>query len=138
MRYLAIDYGGRRTGLAVADGETRIAIPFSVIEAANNEDRLAGLRRAVDELGPDALVLGLPLNMDGSEGPAAKTVRTFAALIGEHFGLPVHFIDERLTSHDAEGRLGEAGLTGRRRKARRDAVAAAVFLRDFLVNQEQS
>lgn len=131
MRYLAIDLGGKRTGLAVGSDVTRLASPLEVIAAGNDAQRLDAIAKTIDSQGPDALVLGLPLNMDGSEGPAAKNARAFAAMLGERFGLPVHLVDERLTSDAADAQLAQRGLTHKQKKQRRDALAAAAILRDF-------
>ena len=131
MRYLAIDLGDRRTGLAVGDDETGLASPLCVLECAPAQlaDRLAG---AVEDHGPDALVVGLPLNMDGSEGPRAKGARVVGAALAERFARPVHYQDERLTSFAAEGHLARSGHTRLGKKRRLDALAAAEILRDFL------
>ncbi len=132
--YLAVDLGGKRTGLAVGDDETGIATPLEVIEVASG-DRGALVERIAKVVGehrPGAIVVGLPLNMDDSEGPAAAEARAFGALLGERVGLPVHYQDERLTSVDADWSMGRTGLTHKQKKARRDAIAASVILGDFL------
>lgn len=131
-RYLAIDYGGKRTGLAVGDALTRQAGPVGVIEAADNAALLRGLRGAIEEYAPDALVLGIPWNMDGSPGPAAKKAEALAMLLEQATGLTVHRVDERLSSFDADDRMKQSGLTRGQKKQRRDALAAAAILRDFL------
>ena len=136
MRFLAIDYGERRTGLAVGDDEPGLASALAVIDTASSDERLRRIARAIEEQGPDALVLGLPLNMDGTEGPAAKTVRAFAGVLRDRFGLVVHLVDERLTSDAADTEMNRAGLSGRRKKAHRDAVAAATILSDFLAQRK--
>lgn len=157
MRYLAIDLGDKRTGLAVGDDVTRLASPVDVLEIPIAQDGgrtlLSALARAIDEhlSRSDELVIGLPLNMDGSEGPRAKLVREFAARLTDHLAETgdrrgVHFHDERLTSADAEWAMGEisrasrqdrrgkaaGGLTRGQKKAKRDALAASAILRDFL------
>ncbi|MEX0775496.1 MAG: Holliday junction resolvase RuvX [Phycisphaeraceae bacterium] len=137
MRYLAIDLGDKRTGLAVGDDVTGIASPLAVIATANAGERLRQLARIIDEQGPDALVLGLPVNMDGTHGPAAKKSQAFALELRRRFGLPVHSIDERLTSHAADALMSRSGLTRKGKKERRDALAAAVLLRDFLENKKR-
>src|SRR5690606_33552663 len=98
MRYLAIDLCQKRTGLAVGDDTTGIATPLQVIATASVAERDRLIAHAIDEHGPDALVVGLPVNMDGTEGPAAKATRTTGQAIAKRFGLPVHFVDERLSS----------------------------------------
>jgi len=135
-RYLAIDLGDKRTGLAVGDDATGIASPVGVIEAATDALRLAGVAAAIDEHGTDALVLGLPLNMDGSEGDRAKRTRTFSRLLTERFALPVHLADERQTSEQANQQMARSGLTHGQKKRRRDALAAAVMLQAFLERED--
>lgn len=138
MRFLAVDLGDRRTGLAVGDAFTRLVSPVDVLEVplARNRgnDLLAALARAVEEHLSlnDAIVLGLPLNMDGSEGPRAKLVRAFASRLHDFTRRTIHFQDERLSSADADWSMARSGLTHARKKARRDALAAAAILRDFL------
>ncbi len=135
MRFLALDLGDKRTGLALGDDETRLASPYKLIEhpMAPGDALLSALVRVIEQERPDALVVGLPLNMDdGSEGPQAKKVRAFAERLARAAGLPVHLQDERLTSVDADAALAGTGLTHKQKKARRDALAAAAILRDFL------
>jgi putative Holliday junction resolvase len=131
-RYLAIDLGDKRTGLAVGDDGMHIASPVGVIEASTDAMRLDAIASAIDEHGPDALVLGLPLNMDGSEGPRAKLTRAFAARLEARFNLPVHMADERQTSEKANRQMARSGLTHGQKKRRRDALAAAAMLQRFL------
>ena len=135
MKYLAIDYGLKRTGLAVADDQMRIPLPLEVIKTSSSQERIRRIAVAIEDQGADALVLGLPLNMDGSEGPASKNARDFSRQLADAFGLPVHLVDERLTSHEAQNALSETGLSSRKTKPHRDAVAAAAILRDFLQQQ---
>lgn len=135
MRYLAIDLGGKRTGLAVGSDVTGLASPAGVIETADANERMRQLAKHVEDQGPGALVVGLPLNMDGSEGPAAKQVRAFAEQLSERFGLPVHLVDERLTSDAADAEMARTGLTYGQKKKRRDALAAATILSEFLATR---
>lgn len=93
---------------------------------------MAAIRKAIEEHGPDALVLGLPLNMDGSEGPSAINSRRFGAQLSSAFNLPVHHQDERLTSFAADQSLAQTGRTHGEKKALRDGLAAATMLKDFL------
>lgn len=139
MRLLAIDLGDKRTGLAVGDVVTRIVSPVGVLEVpiASNagEELVRAIVAAVKEhvgLAGSQLVVGLPLNMDGTEGPRAKQVRAFAARIGAATGLLVNFQDERLTSVEADWSMARSGMTHREKKGKRDALAAAVLLRDYL------
>lgn len=132
MRYLAVDLGDRRTGLAAGDDLVRLVQPVEVIGVPRGPALLDALARAVDRHGPDALVVGLPLNMDGSEGPAARAVREFGAQLASRTGLAVHFQDERLTSFEADERMARSGRTHREKKELRDALAACAILEGFL------
>lgn len=139
MRYLAIDLGDRRTGLAVGDSVTRSATPAGVVEVPIERDGgsalLTALERAIEEhLGPGELVIGVPLNMDGSAGQRAQMVRAFAARLAERTKRVVHEQDERLTSVSADWTMAQSGLTHGQKKKRRDALAAAAILRDFLAS----
>ena len=132
MRYLAIDPGQKRSGLAVGDDATQIVTPIGVVTAGSDEQRLRLLIEAIDAQQPDALVVGLPLNMDDSEGPAAAGARALAERLTQATGLIAHLFDERLSSFAADEQMGGAGLTRDQKKARRDALAAAAILRGFL------
>lgn len=131
-RYLAIDPGEKRTGLAVGDDLLKIASPVDVIHATGPEPLLRALAEAIDTHNPDELVIGIPLNMDGSPGPAAEKARALAQLLRQHTGLAVHEVDERLSSFAADQWMNQSGLTHKQKKARRDALAAAAILNDFL------
>lgn len=132
---MAIDLGEKRTGLAIGDDIIGIVTPVGRLEATEDR-RLDALVDAVAEHEPDALVIGLPINMDDSEGPAAKAVREFAAQLKARTGLPLHLMDERLTSYQADQMMGPMELTRAGKKQRRDALAAAAILRDFLETRE--
>lgn len=140
MRYLAIDLGDRRTGLAIGDVETGFISPLGVIERSRATQKIELIRAIVEAIvrhGPDALILGLPLNMDGTEGERAKIVRAFAVELESATNLAVHFQDERLTSFAAEKHLDRSGRTHKQKKQLRDALAAAEILRDFLADRRQ-
>lgn len=136
MRLLCIDLGDRRTGLAAGDDVTGIVSPTGLIdipiEAGGGGALLAALVRAVTEHEPDRLVIGLPLNMDGSEGARAKLVRAFGARIAGQLTMDVVYHDERLSSDSADESMARSGLTHKQKKARRDALAACAILRDYL------
>ncbi len=131
MRFLGIDYGTRRIGLAGGD-ELGIATPLPALVVAE----LAGRRRALAEVirqrRIDEIVLGYPLNMDGSAGFKAKEMEALAAELRAEFGLPVHLVDERLTSHMAEQGMNQKQLREIRAKGIVDSRAAAVILQDYL------
>ena len=130
MRYLAIDYGTKRTGLAICDAGETFVSPLTVIQGQKELPRkIADIVRAENV---EAVVLGLPLNMDDSEGPQAKLVFKFAEQLKEHLDVSVHFQDERLSSFGAQEKLASAEFTPSERKKRLDAVAAAQILEAFL------
>lgn len=136
MRYLGIDLGDKRTGLALGDTILFLAAPLDVVEVPvsrrEGEDLLDHLARVIREHAPAGLVVGLPLNMDGSLGPRAKLVEALAKRLGERTRVPVHMQDERLSSAQADWQMARTGLTRQQKKARRDALAAAAILQDFL------
>jgi putative Holliday junction resolvase len=134
MRYLAIDYGAKRTGLAVCDAGEKVVSPLAVLQGQKN--LIEKIRQTVATENIEAIVLGLPLNMDGSEGPQAQRVRTFAGQLSRQIGIPVHFQDERLSSFGAEEKLQEFGLSRGKRRERLDALAAAEILQTFLEGQK--
>ena len=139
MRYLAIDLGAKRTGLAVGGDATGIITPVGVITAVTADGELMReIARAIAEHGVDELVMGLPLNMDGTEGGPAERVRALKGFIEQRHGIPVNLQDERLTTFEADGQMAGRGRTRGKKKSRRDAVAAAAILKDFFGKQEES
>jgi len=138
MRYLALDLGGKRTGLAVGDDDTFIISPIGRVEHANETHFIEQLPKVIREHEPDAIVVGLPLNMDGTEGPQAKKVIALAKLIEQQTKLAVHLFDERLTSFEADGMMGPMELTRAGKKLRRDALAAVTILCDFMSHAERT
>ncbi len=133
MPTVAIDLGRRRIGVAISAGAAALgAQPLGTIERRSFAQVVAELKSMLDGRGVERVVVGLPLNMDGSEGPAARAAREFAARIGEAVGVAVELFDERLTSFEAEERLKGLGVSRRRRKPAVDALAAAVILDGWL------
>jgi putative Holliday junction resolvase len=130
MRYLAIDYGDKRTGLAICDPAETIASPLAVIEG--QKDLTKKIAEVVRTENVEAIVLGLPLNMDDSQGFQAKKVLQFADRLKKLLDIPIHFQDERLSSFSAEQKLASAEFTRGKKKKRLDAVAAAQILEAFL------
>ncbi len=135
MRYLAIDYGDKRTGLAICDAAETIASPLTVIHG--QQDLLKKITDIVGAEKAEAIVLGLPLNMDDSQGPQAKLVFKFADRLKAHIDIPVHFQDERLSTFGAEEKLAAADFTRGKKKKRLDAVAAAQILEAFLERKHE-
>jgi putative Holliday junction resolvase len=130
-RILGLDYGTRRIGVAVSDPLGLTAGPLEVLDATAGDldDRL---RNLAADLGVELIVVGLPVGLDGREGPAALDARRFADRVAAATGLPVEVYDERFSTVTAERVLLEAGLRRERRKQARDRVAAAVFLQAYL------
>ena len=130
MRYLAIDYGLKRTGLAICDSAETIASPYRVLEG---KERLCEqIARIVQAESVEAVVVGLPLNMDDTEGPQAKAVRTFVKRLTTHIQVPILLHDERLSSFSAQEKLADVNLTAGKKRKHLDAIAAAEILRAFL------
>lgn len=130
-RLLGIDLGDVRTGIAVCDDERRIATPVTVLERLAPDVLVDAIVKLALDRQVVGAVLGLPYNMDGSEGPKAKQIREFAAKLSAR-GLAVFFQDERLTSWQAEGHLIEAGLKPSQRRGKVDAIAAQLILQGFI------
>jgi len=130
---LAIDFGTKRIGLAVTDPERKFVFPRDTLLRKTLEadlDAIAGLCREDDV---DLLVVGLPLNADGSAGPMVDAARAFGEQVARRTGLPLVYVDERYSSIEADERLREIhGRDTRKRRALRDRAAAAIILRTFL------
>jgi len=131
-RLLGVDYGDVRVGLAVSDPDRQIAFPLSVYTRQSRDRDAAYFQAVVKQERIAALVVGLPVHLSGREGGKAAAARAFGAWLGQATGLPVAFYDERFTTVQAESALWEAGLTHKRRKARRDKVAAQMLLQAYL------
>jgi len=139
-RFLGVDLGRRRIGLALSDAGAVLATPWRTIDAAATA--AASARRLADEWAAAAdedvlrelvgVVVGLPRRLSGEETEQTADAREFARVLAERTGLAVHLQDERLTSHEAEARLAVRDRDWRSRKARLDAAAAAIILQDYL------
>ena len=139
-RYICIDLGDKRTGLAVGDAATNIVSPLKVLEVPINHDRgealLSALAEAIAAHGAAEVVVGLPLIKHDQEGPRAKIVRAFIDRLRPRLTPqpPFHFHDETLSTAAADWSMSRSGMTRGEKKLRRDALAAAVILRDFLAS----
>ncbi len=132
MRVMGLDVGERRIGMALSDETGTIAQGKGVyLRRGHNED-VKYLARKAREWGAERIVVGLPLNMDGTEGEQAKRVRQFAKSLEEAVGVTVELWDERLTTSEAERVLLEADFSRRKRKALRDELAAVLILQSWL------
>jgi putative Holliday junction resolvase len=140
MRFLAIDFGARRVGLALSDEGGRYASPLEVLTVSSPENALSQVLPVIAREGVEQVVLGLPINMDDSLGPAARGVVAWGRKLAATSAKPVIYVDERLSTFAAEQtlldrkRAGEK-LTRGRKKEQLDAVAAATFLQQFLDRQ---
>lgn len=137
MRYLGLDLGRARIGLALADDVLGTARPLETLARRGDAADLARLRRVVAEWEVTRAVVGLPLNMDGTEGGSARLARAFAAKLAGELGLAVELFDERLSTFEASVRLRERGLSAREQRSVIDAEAAAVILQTWLDAREE-
>ena len=132
MKVMGIDYGDARTGIAISDLLCSIVGSTTVIHSRGREKTLLEIKRLVEENQVGEIVMGLPKNMNGSEGPRAELCREFAALVEESTGLPVTLWDERRTTVEAHNILSAHNYHGKKRKNTVDAVAAALILEGYL------
>ncbi|HEY3227107.1 MAG TPA: Holliday junction resolvase RuvX [Planctomycetota bacterium] len=130
MKVLAVDHGDSRTGLAISAGSIAVALPTVAMKGDGKDaDRIA---KAAKDAEAERIIVGLPLNMDGTEGPRAKTAREFAEALRTATPLPVEMWDERLSTVEGESRLRAAGLDRKEMSKRKDAAAAIVILESYL------
>jgi putative Holliday junction resolvase len=137
MRTLAIDLGAKRIGLALSDEGGHLATPLEVLQVSSPRQAIEQITPIIAREDVEQIVVGLPLNMDDSVGPAARNTIAWARELSQATGRPVLFVDERLSSFDAEQSLnarkrGGEKLTRKRKKQQLDALAAASFLQAFL------
>ncbi len=131
-RILGIDFGEKRLGLAISDESQTLASPLATYARTDQENDLKFLGNLVAQYQITEIVLGLPLHMDGSLSEKAQQVLEFKRLLEEHLKLPVHTFDERLTTAEAERVLLQADLSRKKRKTKRDALAAVLILQGYL------
>lgn len=132
MRIMGVDYGDARTGVAVSDLMCSIVGNTTVIHSRNGEKTIAELCAIIKEQGVGEIVVGLPKNMDGTEGPRAQLCREFAERLSDVTGLPVKLWDERRTTVEAHNILSQHNYHGKKRKDTVDAVAASLILEGYL------
>lgn len=133
MKIMAVDYGDARTGLAVCDRTETLASPVGILQEKSMAKVAEKIVYASREFEVGMVVLGLPLNMDGTEGKRAEKTRRLGGILEKIVGLPLEYWDERNTSKSAQGLLTQAGTFGKKRKETLDAVAAAVILDSYLM-----
>ena len=132
MKILGIDYGDRRTGVAISDNSLTLASNYTTIESGHAHKVCDEIIEIIKKENVEKLVLGLPLNMDGSEGPRAEKTRIFAAMLAEKFDGEIILRDERLTTVSATYFLNETDKRGKKRKALVDRIAASIILQGYL------
>ena len=153
FRILALDYGQRKIGIALADSEARISQPYDTLERINRNEDMRRLRELAGKLRVRQILVGIPLRLDGTPGEMAEEATRFAQRVRKQVGVPVEMVDERLTSWEAErileeelGRriVHEESAHGRKKPARAadgkytvDAIAAMLILREYLARKTQ-
>ena len=137
MRAIGLDVGDRRVGISVSDETGTIAQGRGVYARQGLDEDAAHLARLAQEVGAIAIVVGLPLNMDGTEGEQRVKTRALAEPVAERAGLPLHYVDERLTSAEANRALREGGLSRRKRREREDELSAVLILQAWLDQRHQ-
>ncbi len=135
MKIIAVDFGDARTGLAVCDPTEFLASPLGVIKEKSMAATAGKVAEVSRKEGAGMIVIGLPKNMDGTEGPRAQKCRKFAGLVREMVSVPVELWDERQTTITAAGILSENGTFGKKRKQTIDAVAAVVILESYMAHR---
>ena len=139
MRILGLDYGARTIGVAVSDSSGKLALPLETVRRKEENKlrrSLARIQQLCAEYGAERIVIGLPLNMDDTEGERARLTRLFGDHVTRRTGLPVVYEDERLTSVEADELLAEGGVPWKDRKKTEDQIAAALILRSYLEKEE--
>ncbi len=131
MKCLALDFGLKRIGVACGDSENRLAFGRCTLQRVSREQTFADLGRIISAEEPQIMVLGLPIDLDGKETLTTRQARNFAASLKRRFTQPLYFMEEALSSFEAEADLRQAGICGKRRKAVLDQAAAVRILESF-------
>ncbi len=131
-KYLGVDYGDKRTGLADCDVSGMIASGIGTIAEGGMRNTAIKVAEVARERGVKKIVIGLPKNMDGSEGERAEVIRAFARLLAEECDIPIDFYDERMTTMVAHRFLSESGTFGKKRKGVVDTLSAEIILQNYL------
>lgn len=132
MKYLALDYGQKRTGVAVTDAGGRMAFPRQTLIMRTRVAFFDELLALIAEENPDAVVVGLPLQLDGEESLTTRQVRNFTKSLARRCALPLYWMEEALSSHEAELDLREAGRSAAQARPVLDQQAAVRILQSFL------
>ena len=138
MRYLALDIGSIRVGVAVSDRDTTIANPLAVLSAQDVFNVAPSFQRILEDWEPDCLVVGLPKTLSGKTGPQAEKVKAEADALAKKLNIPMTFVDERFSSKEAKQSMAASGMKQKDMKGKVDKVAAAIFLQTFLDSREKT
>lgn len=138
MRALGIDFGLKRVGLALCDPSGILVSPYRTIERTTRNALFDELDKIIQEEAVEAIVVGLPLALDGQDTLTTRQARNFAESLGRRTDLPIHLMDERFSSAQAEEELNAAGLRGKKRKTALDSQAAVIILRSWLESEHSS
>jgi putative Holliday junction resolvase len=136
-RYLGVDIGERRIGLAIGDPSGTLASTLDVLPARGRARDAAAVAEIAAREGVTVLVVGLPLSLSGADGPMAEKARRFGAALAQASGLEVNYWDERLTTSGAQRYLRDAGMRREKRARTIDSAAAAVMLQSYLDRQRR-
>lgn len=129
---LGLDYGAKKLGFAISNPEMTMSLPIDVIEASSVDGKIKAIERMVGRFGASAIVMGLPLYLDGSYSAESHIVMGFARILSENLNMPIYLQDERLTSRVADSLLKEAGYKRKVRNRIDDSVAASIILNTFI------
>lgn len=132
MAILGLDYGEKRIGVALANGEGLLAIPMTIIERTGEKADLDKVLTLAEGYGVELIIVGLPLSLDGTIGKQAEEVLAFIRTLSQHIKIPVDTWDERFSTVAAESLFLDAGMKREKRRERRDAMAAAIILQGYL------
>ncbi|MGC8926331.1 MAG: Holliday junction resolvase RuvX [Myxococcota bacterium] len=135
MKRLAIDYGKRRAGLAITDDTGNVIMPYKIIYYKDSESFIKQIKEILSQLQPAEIVMGLPLNMNGSESEMSKEVKRISKRIKKDSNIEIKLYDERLTTFEAQQMLTEQGISAKKQKEIIDMYAAYCILKGY-INEE--
>ena len=137
-KYLGVDYGDKRTGIAECDPSGLIATGICTVSEGGMRKTAIRVAKEAESRGCKLIVIGLPKNMDGTEGERAEVIRAFAAMLPEYTTIPYDFYDERMTTMVAYRFLGETGTYGKKRKDAVDTLSAQILLQGYIDRERAS
>ena len=131
-KYLGVDYGDKRTGLAECDPSGFLASGIATVSEGGMRRTAERVAKEAEARGCKRIIIGMPKNMDGTEGERTEVIRAFASLVAELTKIPIDFYDERMTTMEAYRFLGETGTFGKKRKAAIDTLSAEIILQNYI------